>query len=184
MTHHFQQLYASMDKEELIDLQRRGTLRPEAEVVLSSELDKLCVTAIQRVAIETELKATSYEEQLKHLAPIGSRIIARLIDLGICLAIAVLVGFIVLKLPVAANHPEWLLLMSISFFGYLLFADCMPGGQIFGKKWNEIAVVDKKTHAHCTCTQSIGRNFLLAMFGIIDIALVLGHQGHRIGDHL
>jgi hypothetical protein len=39
MLQHFQQLYRSMETEALIDLQRKGTLRPEAEEILYAELE-------------------------------------------------------------------------------------------------------------------------------------------------
>jgi uncharacterized RDD family membrane protein YckC len=183
MLRHFQQLYASMDTDALVDLQRKGTLRPEAEEVLNTVLEMRGVTTAQRRAIVTELETRSYEDQFKHYAPIGSRIMARIIDTAICFGIAVAVGFAVLKLPAAAYSPAWLLLVPVSFFGYFLFADCMTNGQSFGKKWNGIAVVDKHTHAQCTGIQSLVRNLFLPALGIIDLARVLGHQGH-IGDRL
>lgn len=182
MIQHFQQLYTSMDTDELIDLQRKGSLRSEAEEILNQVLETRGITAIQRNDIAAELAATAYEDQLQHVAPIGSRIMARLIDISICFAIAAAVGFVVLHLPAPTYNSALLSLIPIGFFGYFLFADCMPGGQSFGKKWNKIAVVDQKTHVACTGIQSLIRNFLLATVGIIDMALVLGHQGQRIGD--
>ena len=182
MVQNFEQLYESMDTDKLIDLQRKGTLRPEAEEVLDAVLEARGVTVVQRNSIAAELKATSGEDQVKNLAPIGDRIMARFIDTVICFAIAATVGFIVLHLPKAAFRPAYLLLAPASFLGYLLLADSMASGQSFGKKWNGIAVVDKQTHEQCTAIQSLIRNFFIATLGIIDVALVLGDRGQRIGD--
>jgi uncharacterized RDD family membrane protein YckC len=184
MVQHFEQLYESMDTDKLIDLQRKGTLRPEAEEILNAVLEARGVTVVQRNRIVAELESTSRDDQVKHLAPIGDRIMARFIDTVICFALAATVGFIVLHLPEAAFHPAYLLLAPASFLGYLLLADSMASGQSFGKKWNGIAVVDKQTHEQCTAIQSLIRNFFIATLGIVDMALVLGDQGQRIGDRL
>lgn len=181
---HFKQLYESMDTDKLIDLQRKETLRPEAEAIVNAVLEARGITVVQRNNIAAELEAATGEDQVKHLAPIGSRIMARLIDTVICFAIAATVGFVVLHLPKAAYHSDFLLLAPVSFLGYLLFADSMANGQSFGKKWNGIAVVDKHTHEQSTAMQSLIRNFFVAALGVIDAALVLGDQGQRIGDRL
>ena len=181
---HFEQLYESMDTENLIDLQRKGTLRPEAEEILNAVLEARGVTIVQRNSIVAELEATSGEDRLRHFAPIGDRIMARFIDTVICFAIAATVGFVVLHLPETAFRPAYLLVVPASFLGYLLLADSMANGQSFGKKWNGIAVVDLHTHEQCTGIQSlISKFFILAILNI-DVELVLGDQGQRLGDRI
>jgi uncharacterized RDD family membrane protein YckC len=171
MVQHFKQLYES-------------TLRPEAEEILNAVLEARGLTVVQRNSIVAELEAASGEHRVRHLAPIGDRIMARLIDTAICFAIATTVGFVVLHLPETAFHPAYLLFVPASFLGYLLLADSMANGQSFGKKWNGIAVVDIYTHERCTGIQSLIRNFFIVTLGIIDAALVLGDRGQRIGDRL
>jgi hypothetical protein len=51
MIQHFEQLYESMDTENLIDLQRKGTLRPEAEEILNAVLEARGVTVVQRQSV-------------------------------------------------------------------------------------------------------------------------------------
>jgi hypothetical protein len=133
MVQHFKQLYESMDTEKLIDLQRKGTLRPEAEEILNAVLEARGLTVVQRNSIVAELEAASGEHRVRHLAPIGDRIMARLIDTAICFAIAATVGFVVLHVPETAFHPAYLLFVPASFLGYLLLADSMANGQSFGK---------------------------------------------------
>ena len=70
------------------------------------------------------------------------------------------------------------------FFGliYVLLADGLPGGQSFGKRINNTAVVDAETGAPCTFGQSFVRNIILTVLGIIDWLFIFGKKRQRLGD--
>lgn len=65
---------------------------------------------------------------------------------------------------------------------YYLFADGLPGGQSFAKRWLGMQVVDEVTRAPCTFGQSFIRNLLLAILGPIDWVFIFGDQHQRLGD--
>ena len=178
--HDFENRYKSMDTDELVELHRKGTLLPDAEAALVRVLESRGITDTKRAQIASELEATSYDDSIKHLAPLGSRIMARFIDTAISIVIgaAAFVVFVFFSISVA------LIACPVALLSYMLLADCMPHGQSVGKKLNGIAVVGILTRSKCTAIQSIIRNFFLLAFGIIDIALVQGHTGQRIGDRL
>jgi uncharacterized RDD family membrane protein YckC len=65
---------------------------------------------------------------------------------------------------------------------YLLFADSFEGGQSYGKRVVNTAVVDATTGEACTAWQSFIRNLLLALLGIIDWVFIFGRKRQRLGD--
>lgn len=64
---------------------------------------------------------------------------------------------------------------------YYLFADGLPGGQSFGKKWIGMYVVDEKSGEPCTWGDSLVRN-LFGAFGPVDWLFIFGEKHQRLGD--
>lgn len=65
---------------------------------------------------------------------------------------------------------------------YILFADGFEGGQSYGKRMMNTAVIDATTSATCTYWQSFIRNLLLVLLGIIDWVFIFGSKRQRLGD--
>jgi uncharacterized RDD family membrane protein YckC len=65
--------------------------------------------------------------------------------------------------------------------GYMLIRDSLPGGQSYGKRAVETAVVDIKSGEPCTIGKSIIRN-AMRLLGIIDIVFIGGQERRRLGD--
>jgi len=176
----FQDRFEAMDSEELIDIHRKGGLLPGAEAILLDILQDRGVTEQERTSIAGELRANSYHEQFAHMAPIGSRFMARFIDTLVAFGVGAIGVIVVSIFDSLAGLAAGLSL----FILYKLLADTMPNGQSIGKRMNDIAVVSLKTGAACSPIQSIARNVLLVALGIIDVALILGESHRRIGDRL
>ena len=64
---------------------------------------------------------------------------------------------------------------------YHFFADGLPGGQSFGKKWIGTYVINATTGAPCTFGASFVRN-LLTILGPIDWLFIFGERHQRLGD--
>lgn len=65
---------------------------------------------------------------------------------------------------------------------YVLFCDCLPGGQSVGKRMLGLAVIDRRTGRPCSPVQSLGRNLLLGILGLFDWIFIFGEQRQRLGD--
>jgi uncharacterized RDD family membrane protein YckC len=114
------------------------------------------------------------------LATLGDRLIGELLDAAIVTIILIL-----WVAPFALAGPIGPTVMPTGFlFGlvYVLFADGLPGGQSFGKRVNNTMVVDAITGEPCTFGQSVIRNGILAVLGVIDWVFIFGHKRQRLGD--
>jgi len=170
--------YASMETEQLLELQARGDLTETAARVLEQELARRPISAEDRAAITSELKQQTAEqdELIKSLASPPQRFTAQFIDSVVTLMIfipAVLVWPAVRPLGIAG---------FILATAYLLLADGLPNGQSIGKRVLHIAVIDQRTRKPCTYGQSFGRNILLAFLGIFDWIFIFGRKHQRLGD--
>jgi len=170
--------YASMETEQLLELQARGDLTETAARVLEQELARRPISAEDRAAISSELKQQTAEqdELIKSLASPPQRFTAQFIDSVVTLMIfipAVLVWPAVRPLGIAG---------FILATAYLLLADGLPNGQSIGKRVLHIAVIDQRTRKPCTYGQSFGRNILLAFLGIFDWIFIFGRKHQRLGD--
>ena len=65
---------------------------------------------------------------------------------------------------------------------YILLADGFEGGQSYGKRIMNTAVIDATTGEVCTYWKSFIRNLLLVVLGIIDWVFIFGSQRQRLGD--
>lgn len=118
------------------------------------------------------------------LASRSDRLLGQMID-GV-IALSPFLGLVLLS-GLAPDGLEALIGMftipALLFcLGYLFFADALPGGQSFGKRMLEIAVVDRQSGQPCSAWQSFVRNLLLSIFGFFDWIFIFGEQHQRLGD--
>ena len=114
------------------------------------------------------------------LASRSSRLLGQLVDGMVGLAPIILAVII----STFSDALGWLLLMAgfaWSLF-YYLFADGLPGGQSFAKRWLGMKVLDADTRRPCSFGQSFVRNLLLAILGPIDWIFIFGPRHQRLGD--
>lgn len=170
--------YEALETKQLLELQAQGTLTETATRVLEQVLAERSVPAEERAALvaEVEKEASARDEQMGSLASRGARLGAQLIDTVLVFVILFLATLFGLASPVLAL-PGVLVALA-----YLLLADGLPRGQSFGKRALDIAVIDRRTQKPCTYGQSFLRNFLLALFGIIDWVFIFGRTHQRLGD--
>lgn len=74
------------------------------------------------------------------------------------------------------------MLAGLLAIAYYLFADALPDGQSFGKRWLGMAVLDAESGAPCKPWQSFVRNVLLYILRPIDWVFIFGARHQRLGD--
>ena len=65
---------------------------------------------------------------------------------------------------------------------YILFADGFEGGQSYGKRLLNTAVIDATTGQPCTYGKAFIRNLLLTVLGLIGWVFIFGEKRQRLGD--
>ena len=112
----------------------------------------------------------------------GSRLGGQLIDAGIILIPIVIAAFLT---AVSETIGTIAFVAALLFgIGYYFFADAMRGGQSFGKRAVDAAVIHAETGQPCTAGQSFVRNLLLYILGPIDWIFIFGERHQRLGDKL
>jgi uncharacterized RDD family membrane protein YckC len=117
---------------------------------------------------------------LANLASLDKRLIGQIIDSLIAIAaIVAAAGLSTLSDQISA-------LAMIVGFGfaifYILFADGFQNGQSYGKRVVKTAVVDANTGRPCSFGQSLVRNLLLSLLGVLDWLFIFGERRQRLGD--
>ena len=114
------------------------------------------------------------------LASLSDRLFGQILD-----SFVVIAAFIAAALMYAIS-PTIGAIAMISALGfalfYILFADGFEGGQSYGKRAMNTAVVDATTGEAGTYWQSFVRNLLLTLLGIIDWVFIFGSKHQRLGD--
>jgi uncharacterized RDD family membrane protein YckC len=114
------------------------------------------------------------------LASLGDRLIGELLDAAVVTIIMILW---VAPFAVANSIGPTVMPAGVCFgLIYVLFADGLPGGQSFGKRINNTAVVDAETGEPCSWGQSFIRNLILTVLGVIDWVFIFGKTRQRLGD--
>jgi uncharacterized RDD family membrane protein YckC len=67
---------------------------------------------------------------------------------------------------------------------YFLFADALGNGQSIAKRWLKIRVIHQTTHQPCNLWQSLLRNGISPIFGVLDAMLIFTQERKRVGDYL
>ena len=111
------------------------------------------------------------------LATLGQRLMAQIID-GV-------IYFVIVVLSVLSSVPFGFggIVVGVLVAGlYLLFQDGLKGGQSYGKRFVNTAVIDTRTGEWCGFGQSFLRNFLLSLLSFVDWIFILGQKRQRLGD--
>jgi len=117
-----------------------------------------------------------------HYASRGARLGGQLLD-GLILLAAFVPAFVLTTISEAIGQVA--LIPAVIFaFAYYFFADAMKGGQSFGKRAVNTAVVHSETRKPCTAGQAFVRNVLLYVLGPIDWVFIFGERHQRLGDKL
>jgi uncharacterized RDD family membrane protein YckC len=112
----------------------------------------------------------------------GSRAGAQLLD-AVVMVVPAIAAAVLSGVSESAGVVA-LLIAALFAMGYYLFADAMDGGQSFGKRALDLAVIDASSGAPCSITQSFVRNILLYVLGPIDWVFIFGERRQRLGDKL
>ena len=116
----------------------------------------------------------------KQKASIGQRIIAQSID-GL---IPYAAGYFLMRFGLIIGLSELVNLITAIIIALIIFLvlDALPNGQSPGKKLLGLSVIDFVTGEPCSLRQSVIRNFVLLVFGYIDLLFVFSKSGRRLGD--
>lgn len=112
----------------------------------------------------------------------GARLGGQLVD-----GLIIVAGFIPALVLMRVNERVGMVafIPAVIFaFAYYFFADAMEGGQSFGKRVANTAVVHAETRQPCSPGQSFVRNLLLYILGPIDWVFIFGERHQRLGDKL
>jgi len=123
-----------------------------------------------------------YSWSTEHLAGAGRRYQGQFIDGLITLALFALC-ISVAKLFTLESQLADILIFVIPA-AYFLLSDALPNGQSIGKIVLKISVVSKRTGKPCNVLQSLARNILTPILGIIDAVFILFNNRQRLGDML
>jgi uncharacterized RDD family membrane protein YckC len=118
--------------------------------------------------------------QQQGLASLSDRLFGQILDSLIAFAPFIPAWILVVVSP-ALGMLAILAAAAYALY-YLLFADSFAGGQSYGKRIVNTAVVDATTGEPCTFGQSFVRNLLLMMLGVIDWVFIFGQKRQRLGD--
>lgn len=108
------------------------------------------------------------------LATLSQRLVAQIIDGAIYLAILALSS-----VPFGFNGVVVGALVAGLYF---LFQDGLKGGQSYGKRVVNTAVIDTRTGEWCGFGQSFVRNVVLSLLSFIDWIFIFGQKRQRLGD--
>lgn len=119
-----------------------------------------------------------------HLASIGDRVLATIIDLAFIYITSVL-----LLIIIGTTAEETLLLLGLPLMFYTLLCELLLGGQTIGKRLLKIKVIKKDGNAASFIDYLIRWMFrLVDLFmtfgGCALITIVMGEKGQRVGDIL
>ena len=154
-----------------------GDLTRAAADVLSEVLSERGVTEDQRTSIAAELTAEKVSAHSDHLADLGSRGVARLLDFVVASVLGT-IGVLVVMPFTSVPRP----IGGVVGLLYVVFADGLPGGQSVGKRVLDIAVVDVKSRKPCSYWQSLQRNVSLLLLCGLDVLPAFGQRRQRWGD--
>lgn len=186
--------YDMLTTDALLELEREGGLTPAALAALRDELARRDDRPNGAPGAPPVASAPAWPVQgmSPHgpLAPLGARLLARMIDFVI--PYGLFYGPLWLLSPLLPESEEtsvavafWtavFVVLVVAAVGYALFADALPGGQSLGKRLLAIRVVDEKSGAACSYWQSFVRNLVLGMLNFIDWLFIFGLRRQRLGD--
>ena len=116
------------------------------------------------------------------LASLSDRLFGQILDSLIAFAPFIPAGILVVISP-SLGMLAIVAAGGYAFY-YILFADGFEGGQSYGKRFVNTAVIDGTTGEPCTFWQSFLRNVPLMLLGVIDWVFIFGQRRQRLGDKL
>jgi uncharacterized RDD family membrane protein YckC len=114
------------------------------------------------------------------LASLSDRFFGQILDSFVAIAAFIVAAFMYAISP-TIGALAMIAALGFALF-YILFADGFEGGQSYGKRVMNTAVVDATTGEAGTYWQSFIRNLLLTLLGIIDWVFIFGSKRQRLGD--
>ena len=114
------------------------------------------------------------------LAHPGKRYQGQFIDGLITLVLFALCMYLIKALSLQSVVTDIIVLLVPAL--YFVLSDALPGGQSLGKRLLGMYVVSKSTGKPCTVIQSVARNVLTPILGVIDAIMILGSSRQRLGD--
>jgi len=112
----------------------------------------------------------------------GARLGGQLVD-GLIILAAFIPALVLMQVSERVGMVAFIPAVIFAF-AYYFFADAMAGGQSFGKRVVDTAVVHAETRQPCSPGQSFVRNLLLYILGPIDWVFIFGERHQRLGDKL
>ena len=174
-----QERYSSMEFDELVELQSKGTLTEQASRILNQVLSERGMTDELKENIKNEIARESIPKiPLTNLATIQARGGAKLIDSIFCFYLLYLTSIFSKNSTLSDTIS---ITCIISMVIYSFFADALPKGQSLGKKVFNLSVIDRRTGRSCGVLKSFMRNIFLYL-GVIDWGFALGKKKQRLGD--
>ena len=114
------------------------------------------------------------------LATVGIRYVGQCIDGIIAIILFLICMYLIQLFKLDGEWVEYLsIIISVSYF---LLSDALPRGQSIGKRILKIAAIDKDSGKPCDLVQSLVRNILTPIIGIIDCFFMLFGRKQRLGD--
>ncbi len=167
--------FSLMETVALIDLQYSGELSNVAINVLEKVFSERGISSAERIEMMDLINEN--KAKIDSIATIWSRILAQLIDS--------IFAFMILVIPVAifsyvSEVGVWV--GVVAYLLYLLFQDGLFNGQSVGKRFTNIAVVNKYSGTACSFGASFVRNIFLVFFGVIDLLFLVSQYRQRLGD--
>jgi uncharacterized RDD family membrane protein YckC len=114
------------------------------------------------------------------LATAGRRYIGQCIDGLITIVIFLIVMYVIQFFKL---EGKWIEILALAIpAAYFVLSDALPKGQSIGKKILKMAVIDKDSGKPCDLVQSLVRNILTPLIGIIDCIFIIFGNKQRLGD--
>jgi uncharacterized RDD family membrane protein YckC len=179
--------FSRMSTEELVEREQGGVLTPEGFALIREELER---RGVSKQAAAEILREARISDNLLHELPAGLqdvtlvnpwvRFFAHVIDQSIAW------GVLFFAIDFEKQHPgsSYGLWGVLTYFGYLLLNDALPGGMSIGKRLLKIQVVSLKDGLPCSVLQALKRNIttFIPVLGFFDVYSIFGPRYQRIGD--
>lgn len=137
-------------------------------------------------AAEPEITSIELSPQERRLSNVlsspGRRYLGQMIDMLIAWGIFLASFAFVEWLPVSKEYIGGYALIPACV--YFVFSDGFANGQSLGKKMLGMSVIDRRSGHYCTYWQSLLRNILTPVLGVLDAVFILSKRRQRIGDKL
>lgn len=176
--------FSNMHTDHLLERRTQGGLTEEALQILDEELKKRGVGADDLKAYSDGAASDQHPEDfpdgvtLGQLASPARRYGAQALDQIFAVFAAVLLS------SLAGDSGFEGAVLIVTYLGYVSLSDGMPKGQSIGKKLLGMRVINSKSGASCTITESFLRNIttMIPILALIDAIMIFNVRRQRLGD--